>query len=301
MPSFSNIANRTGSLLGAIALLGALTASSARAEDFERTVPVEPGGTLLIELSSGSIDVETHDLSEVEIDARTSGWARRAIDFELEHDGDELHLIGSRSSWLPALGPGRIKVRARIPELFSVDLHTSGGHIDVQEVTGQVEARTSGGNIELNQITGEIEVQTSGGSVKAGEISGNLAAKTSGGSIHISEVNGDVEVETSGGSIRIRDVDGVVEAETSGGAISVRFTGAPAGELETSGGSIEVQFPPGKGVDLEAQTSGGRVSIDEEFAISGRAGRSEVEAKLNGGGPELSLETSGGNIRVRAR
>ena len=93
MPSFSNIANRTGSLFGAIALLGALSASGARAEDFERTVPVEPGGTLRIEISTGSIDVETHDLSEVEIDARTSGWASRAMGFELEHEDDEVRLI----------------------------------------------------------------------------------------------------------------------------------------------------------------------------------------------------------------
>ena len=301
MPSFSNIANRTGSLFGAIVLLGALSASGARAEDFEKTIPVEPGGTLRIELSSGSIDVETHDLSEVEIDARTSGWARRAMRFELELDDEEVRLIGSRSSWLAGLGSGRVEVRARIPKLFSVDLHTSGGHIDVQEVTGQVDAHTSGGDIELNQIVGEIVVETSGGSIKAREIRGNLAAQTSGGSIHLSEVRGNVEVETSGGPVRIRDVDGNVEAKTSGGTISVRFTGAPAGELETSGGSIEVQFPQGEGVDLEAETSGGRVSIDEEFTISGRVERSEVEAELNGGGAELSLETSGGNIQVRAR
>jgi hypothetical protein len=301
MPSFSNIAKRTGSLFGAIALLGALSASGARAEDFERTIPVEPGGTLRIELSTGSIDVETHDLSQVEIDARTSGWARRAMRFELELDDDEVRLIGSRSSWLPGLGRGRVEVRARIPELFSVDLHTSGGHIDVQEVTGQVEAHTSGGDIELNQIDGEIEAETSGGSIKAREIRGNLAAQTSGGSIHVSEASGNVEVETSGGAVRIRDVDGNVDAQTSGGTISVRFTGAPAGDLETSGGSIEVQFPAAEGVDLEAETSGGRVHIDEEFTLSGRVERSEVEAALNGGGAELSLETSGGNIQVRAR
>ena len=57
MPSFSNLANSIGSLFGALALLGTLGASSARAEDFERTGPVKPGGTLRIELSSGSIEI----------------------------------------------------------------------------------------------------------------------------------------------------------------------------------------------------------------------------------------------------
>jgi len=301
MPSLSHIANKTGGLFGTIALLGALVASDARAEAFERTVPVEPGGSLQIELSGGSIEVETHHLPEVQVDARTSGWASRAMRFELEHDDDEVRLTGSSSSWLPGLRPGRVEVRARIPMLFSVDLRTSGGHVDVEEVTGQVEASTSGGEIELNQIVGEIEVETSGGSIKAREIRGDLAAQTSGGSIHLSEVDGDVEVETSGGGIRIRDVDGQVEAQTSGGSISVRFTDAPEGNLETSGGSIQVQFPEDEGVDLEAHTSGGRVTIDKEFAVSGRVERSHVEAELNGGGAELNLQTSGGNIRVGVR
>ena len=301
MTSQSPIANKTGSLFGTLALLVAIAASGAKGEDFERTVPVKPGGTLRIDLSVGSIDVETHDLEAVDIDARTSGWASRAVRFSLEHDEDELQLRGSRSSWLRGLGSGRVLVRARVPEFFSLDLHTSGGRIDVQEVTGSVEAETSGGDLELNQITGEIDVETSGGNIKAGEIRGGLEAETSGGSIHVSEVSGDVDVETSGGSIRIRDVDGNVEAQTSGGSISVRFTGSPAGELETSGGSIDVQFSGDAGVDLEARTSGGRVTIDEEFSITGRVERGEVEAKLNGGGEELNLQTSGGNIRVRIR
>jgi hypothetical protein len=301
MASQRNGANRIGGLFGAIALIGALAASDARADDFERTVPVQPGGTLEIELGVGSIEVETHDLHEVEISARTSGWAARAMHFEFEHEDGELRLVGSRSSWLPGFGPGRVDVRARIPELFSVDLHTSGGRVDVAEVTGRIEAQTSGGDIELNQIEGEIEVETSGGNIKATEIRGDLSAQTSGGSIHVSELKGDVEVETSGGNIRIRDVDGKVEAETSGGSISVRFSGAPSGDVETSGGSIEVQFPEGEGVDLDAETSGGRVSIDEKFTISGRVGRSHAEVELNGGGEELRLETSGGNIRLRAR
>jgi len=291
------IAKRAGGLVAAVALLAGLAVSSSRAEDFERRIPVVPGGTLEVELSTGSIEVETHDLPEVEIDARASG----AMRFDLEHEGGEVRLTGSRSSWIPGLGPGRVAVRARVPKLFSVDLRTSGGHIDVEEVTGEVEASTSGGEIELGQIVGEIEAETSGGGIRASEIRGDLVAQSSGGSIHLSEVKGDVEVETSGGTIRIREVDGSVEAKTSGGSILVRFNGAPAGDIETSGGSIHVQFPEQEGVDLEAETSGGRIMIDKAFSVSGAVGRSHAEAQLNGGGAELSLQTSGGNIRVDVR
>jgi hypothetical protein len=301
MPSLSDIAKRTAGTLGAIALLGGIAAGEASAEDFERTVSVEPGGTLQIELSMGSIEVETHDLAEVEIDARTSGWASRGMRFALEQEGNEVRLTGTRSSWLRSLGVGRVKVRARIPQLFSVDLQTSGGQVEVEEVTGEVEVSTSGGEIELNQISGEIEVETSGGGIKAREIRGDLSGQTSGGAIHLSEVKGKVEVETSGGSIRIRDVDGQVDAQTSGGSISARFVGAPAGKLETSGGGIQVEIPGHLGVDLDAETSGGRIKIDEAFSVSGRVGRSRVAAQLNGGGANLRLQTSGGNIHVGVR
>lgn len=301
MRNARDIASVTGIVLGAMALLLGLAAPGARAEDFERSVAVEPGGTLRVELSSGSIEVETHDRATVEIDARTSGWAARAMQFALDQDGRNVRLTGSRSSWLGGLGPGRVEVRVRTPQEFSLDLRTSGGRIDVQELSGQVKATTSGGSIELDRVDGDIELNTSGGSIKALEIEGDVYARTSGGSIHASEVSGRVEVRTSGGSIRIRDVGGEVEAKTSGGSISVRFTGAASGRLETSGGSIEVELPDEEGVDLDARTSGGRVVISEDFGISGNVERDRVEAKINGGGKQLELRTSGGNIRVDER
>ena len=62
-----------------------------------------------------------------------------------------------------------------------------------------------------------------------------------------------------------------------------------------------MQLSQNQGVDLEAQTSGGRVTIDEELEVSGLVERSRVEAELDGGGADLTLETSGGNIRVGVR
>jgi DUF4097 and DUF4098 domain-containing protein YvlB len=271
MRNSRNLASLTGIVFGTMALLVGLAVRNARAEDFERTV------------------------------ARTSGWTSRAMRFSLDQDGRTVRLTGTRSSWLGGLGSGRVEVRVRTPQEFSLDLRTSGGRIDVQEVNGQVKATTSGGSIELDRITGGIEVNTSGGNIRVLEIEGDVSARTSGGSIHASEVNGRVEVRTSGGSLRIRDVGGDVEAKTRGGSISVRFTGAPSGRLETSGGSIEVELPEGEGIDLDARTSGGRVEIADDFAIAGHIERERVEAKVNGGGKQLRLRTSGGNIRVGLR
>ena len=52
-------------------------------------------------------------------------------------------------------------------------------------------------------------------------------------------------------------------------------------------------------MDLDASTSGGRVSTDFAVPSSGERHQSELHAPINGGGPRLYLHTSGGGISVR--
>ena len=80
-----------------------------------------------------------------------------------------------------------------------------------------------------------------------------------------------------------------------------RFTASPAGSLETSGRRIEVEFPEGFGVTLDAETTGGRVELPGQVRVEGSLGPDHVRGRLNGGGSELQLRTTGGNIRVRLR
>ena len=71
--------------------------------------------------------------------------------------------------------------------------------------------------------------------------------------------------------------------------------------LRTSGGTITCTLIPDVAVDLEAKTSGGRVSTDfvVEPDIQGKISKSRLEGSINGGGPLLKLRTSGGNIHLQ--
>lgn len=282
--------------------LGVVAAAplGADASELRDRVRVKPGGTLSVRLDAGSLEVETHDDHAVEVDAVSSGLG--SVRFELSSDGENATLEGRGSSWLgPLLGSGRVRVRVRVPEQYSLDARTGGGSIDIEELGGTARARTSGGSIAIDGARGPVELQTSGGSIRVESVVGDVTARTSGGSIDVSEVTGRIEVRTSGGPIRALDVGGPVLARTSGGSIQVRFSGTPEGEVRTSGGSIEAELPEDAGVDLEARTSGGRVAIDDDFEVQGRIGEERAEVRLNGGGRELKLSTSGGNVRVRAR
>jgi hypothetical protein len=280
----------------ALALVGLLPWGAAAGE-LRQSVRVESGGTLEVDLDGGSIEIETHDEPEVRVEARARGLG--AMSFELTTDGLDARLIGKQGSWIPFLGGGRARVHVRVPEVYSVDVRTGGGSIEIDDLGGSATARTSGGSIELHGAQGVVDLRTSGGHIRAEDVDGDLSVRTSGGEIRIAEVTGSVEARTSGGPIQVHDIGGSVQARTSGGSISVRFADVAEGDLKTSGGSIEAEFSEDVGLNLEASTSGGRVQIEPDLEIKGSIGRSHISAMINGGGPELRLHTSGGNVRVR--
>ena len=96
---------------------------------------------------------------------------------------------------------------------------------------------------------------------------------------------------------------GAIRADTSGGSIKVFISQQPESDckLTTSGGSITVYMESGIGVTVDAKTSGGRISTDFPVTIKGEIKHSALRAKINGGGPELYLRTSGGCIYIREK
>ena len=277
---------------------GLALATAVRADEYRESVGVRAGGTLKVDLPEGALEIETHAENSVDVEASSGGvWG--GLRFTLTSDGTNAKLVASRGGWLPGWSGAR--ARLRVPEEYTLDLKTGGGSIEIEAVRGGVRARTSGGPISLEGAVGRVELQTSGGPIRVEDVDGDTVLRSSGGSITASDIQGEVDAETSGGPIRIQDVDGRVRARTSGGGISVRFDGAPAGELRTSGGGIEVEFPEGQGAELDARTSGGRISVDAPLQVSGAIESGRVRGRLGAGGAELELETSGGNIRVRER
>ncbi len=300
-PSFAygSLRGRCAALRFFALALALLAAAPARAADFEREVPAEPGGRLRVDVDGGRVQIETHNEDTVRVEAHTWGFRAGAGDFELRRDGDEVELHGSFGA-LSFLGGPKVEVRVRVPEAFSAEVRTGGGAVQLEQLEGRVAVRTGGGRVEVDEITGDVEVRSSGGEVRVSEVEGRVEVRSSGGGVRASDVSGAVEIRTSGGDLRIHDVGGPVDARTSGGNISVRFLAEPAGTLETSGGSVEVEFEEGHGVDLDARTSGGRIDLDD-LALEGRVEGDEVRARLGGGGDSLQIRTSGGNIRIRAR
>ena len=270
-------------------------------EWIDERIPVEPGGTLYIDLDRGTVEVRSHDASEVYVQAEARGWASGMVRFTLSKHGDEVEFDGSIDGWFPNLLGPRIEVRAWVPREFSVEIETRGGRIYAEEIRGRVGAVTSGGRIEIARIAGPVLARTSGGRVEILDVLGDVRARTSGSSVRVAGARGSVEARTSGGSIKVEDAGDEVDGRTSGGSVSASFVDEPWGRLETSGGSISVECSGDAGIDLDAKTSGGTIKIDRAFRTDGKGNKSRFRGQINGGGSPLGLRTSGGSIRIRAR
>jgi DUF4097 and DUF4098 domain-containing protein YvlB len=208
----------------------------------------------------------------------------------------------------------------RVPKHYNLKVETSGGAIELDDVGGTVDADTSGGSIKTGRLGGpaklrtsggsitidgaaaQVDARTSGGSIKVGDTDGPVDVRTSGGSISLARIRGSVIARTSGGGITIEDATGSVDASTSGGSIRATLSGQinADSKLSTSGGGITVAIAPNVAADLDARASGGGVSSDVPITVQGTMDDDELRGKINGGGPKLTLRTSGGGIRVRS-
>lgn len=322
-------------LFAVIALVGAAPAFSSIEDNIKKSFQVEPGGNLVLETDIGAIKVWSGESNAVEVEVvrkvrTTSSRRQKRVlkDFEINfrQEGNTVYIEADydRDDFLrfwDFFFSRRLQVEflISVPKKFNVDLKTSGGSIAVDDLEGEVRSRTSGGSLNFKNIQGPLlgktsggsikllscignaEVRTSGGSITIGEVDGDIIAHTSGGRVEIGRAKGRVDAHTSGGSIQVKEVMGAIKASSSGGSVEATISGQPSSDcrLTTSGGSVTVFMAEDIQVDVNARTSGGRVHTEFPVTIQGEISRSSLYAKINGGGPELYLHTSGGSIYIR--
>jgi DUF4097 and DUF4098 domain-containing protein YvlB len=282
-------------------------------DNLSKSFQVQPGGKLTIDSSMGSIEVTTSSAPEVKIDIQRTAKASdqkeaadilKDLDMNIRQQGNDVLVEAHyrRDNWGHWGGRLQLKYIVQVPQKYNLDLKTGGGSIHVSDLDGSVNARTSGGSLHFGQINGSVIGKTSGGSITLDGGSGAVDVDTSGGSIQIGKVTASVKAHTSGGSITLEEVMGTVQATTSGGSVTARLTKQPEGDcqLSTSGGSVHVKVVKDLNLNLRAHCSGGSIRTDLPVTVQGEISRNKLEAKLNKGGPELYLHTSGGGISIES-
>jgi len=292
---------RTLRFLVILSIWFAAPAAFAAPKSFDQRFNAPPGGHLTLDTDAGSVTIVGRDTHEVVIHTDMSDSDH--LDVTATQNSSGVTVIGrvTGRSWFDWLDFTATHVRFTIdvPRDYPVQIQTSGGRLDVRNLTASVAGRTSGGGITLQDVIGPISAHTSGGSISAERLNGPTELRTSGGSIEIVESTGDLDVRTSGGSIDLNSVEGKVKAVTSGGSVHAAVRANRGVFLTSSGGSITLLLPKNAPASIDAQTSGGRAQSELPLSSTELAERSHLRGTLNGGGEQIFLRTSGGSINVR--
>jgi TonB family protein len=154
------------------------------------------------------------------------------------------------------IGIGLGNMRKAASDRLVARLETEGGHIQVQDVAGDLRAFTAGGHINAGNIAGDASLRSGGGHIRAGQIGGRADLQTDGGNITVVQAGSLVSVRTGGGQIDFGEVRGSVRAQTGGGGIRIMYVSGPM-EVESSAGSICLTRVAGT---VRAATAGGTIT-----------------------------------------
>jgi DUF4097 and DUF4098 domain-containing protein YvlB len=275
----------------AVALLagtaaGPTTATGAEVRKVtEKTIPFTESGAISIENQNGRITVEAWDRSDVRIQitriARASD-AQKAEEY-LKQIRAEMEVTGSS-----------IEIRSRFPKrnekvgLFDV-LSERVASFQIQYYL-QVPVRTA------------LALESTNGGIRVRGTRDGLKAETTNGNIELAGVTGTIATESTNGGIEVRNAAGSVAAATTNGGILIELKKLDAGgkvSAETTNGSVEVYLPGTVKANLEAETTNGRVSVTLPVTSKGPMTSKSVRGTMGGGGPDITLATTNGNIEVR--
>jgi hypothetical protein len=269
-------------------------------------------GNLQAKTSGGSIKVTggTGNQVKVMVFVTPSNWKNRneapsaealaKYTIDVRQEGNTIYAVAERKekNWNNQ-NSLNIGFEIQVPQQMTCKLHTSGGSISLDNVTGTQEVKTSGGSLNFRNIKGDMDANTSGGSIEVAKYEGNLDARTSGGSITVKDGRGILKVHTSGGSIHLDDIAGDVDAHTSGGSIHADvLTLGKYLTLETSGGSVHATIPSGKGLNLDLEGNRVKTALTN---FNGTSDTRRVKGTVNGGGIPVKMSTSGGTTELSYR
>lgn len=230
-----------------------------------------------------------------------SDWGKRGLSISFK-----IYVPSKVSTDLSTSGGGIVLENLSGTHNFS----TSGGGLKLSKLSGKTRGRTSGGGITVKDSKDDISLSTSGGGITASNCAGNLRLSTSGGSIELEKLNGNIEAQTSGGPIRGEDIRGTLSAHTSGGGVRLSqlacgLDASTSGggmdidivevvddiKVNNSGGNINLKMPGNKGLDLRLR--GNRIKVTDLNNFSGDQEQDKITGKVNGGGTEVNVSTSG--------
>jgi len=255
-----------------IALVAALAAGSALADDWNKTFVVTGQPQLRVETDDASVIVRTWDQPKIAVRVTTAGWKIGPGEVEVGQSqaGNRVEITvrtARRSFPFMSVGRHSIEVDIEAPRQMESDIRTGDGNIEATGLQGETRLRTGDGNIVAESLNGSLEATTG---------------------------DGNMRVRSRLDSLTLRSGDGNIDAEVLAGSKI-----ASSWRVKSGDGNVTIRLPRDFAADLDLHTGDGSITVDLPLTTTA-GGRSEhdLRARLNAGGATLRIRTGDGSIRL---
>ncbi len=238
----------TGALL---ALLIAVPAFAEVTQEFHRTVPLSATGRVSLSNINGDLAVTGWERNEVQIDAVKSARDQQRLDnigIEVNTSGDSVEIQTKYPEHLFNNNPGSVRYTLHVPQNARIDkINLVNGSLDVQKISGEVEASLVNGKVRASDLAGTADLATVNGAIEA-----NYASLNNVREIKLKSVNGSVNL------LLPQSPNADVNASAVNGGITTDFPLTVKGHFV--GKSMSGTLGNG-GVDIELNNVNGSIHI----------------------------------------
>jgi len=272
------------------AILGAGAASPARADEWNKSYPIQGRAVLRIGTDDGDVSITAADQKQIEAHLITQGYKIGPGDVRVEEsqDGDHvtLNVHMPHMNWNFWGGRHRsVRIELRVPRELDLDVHTGDGNVSADRVAGRIRIDTGDGNVSADGLKGDLSMHSGDGHISASHLDGSLDVNTG---------DGHITIDGRFDSLNLKTGDGNIEARVMNGSKV-----ANSWRLHSGDGRINLWLPGDLSADLDAHTGDGHITLDVPVSVSGSLSRNSIHGKLNGGGGSLAISSGDGSIHVQ--
>jgi DUF4097 and DUF4098 domain-containing protein YvlB len=253
---FQTLGGATLGALLAFMLAVAPPCSAEVTEDFHKTVPITANGRVSLENINGNVTITGWDRNEVQIDAVKSARDQQRLDearIEVDEANDAVRIRTRYPEHNTNNNPASVRYELHVPRAARLDkIDLVNGSLDVQQISGEVNASLVNGSLHARDLAGRSELSTVNGALQADFNSLNnvrdISLKSVNGSIALAlppSPNADIEANTVSGSIRT-DFPLEVRGHFVGKSVNGKL-GSGGTRIEMSNVNGSIRIGPGQG------------------------------------------------------
>jgi hypothetical protein len=288
-PATKRVRNFAAAAALLVAIVIAVSAAPARADQWSKTYQVNGRADLHILTGDGDVTVTGTDQRQIDARVTANGWKIGPNDVQIieSQSGNSVSIEVKVPHWGFSMFGGNhksLRVEVSVPRELDLDVRTSDGNITALAVSGKIQFDTGDGNVTASNIQGDIRIHTGDGHIEGHNFDGSLDANTG---------DGNLRIDGRFDALALKTGDGNIDAQAGSGSKV-----ANGWNLHSGDGHITLRLPGDLNATLDAHTGDGSITLDIPIQVSGSLSHSSVRGKLNAGGPTLAISSGDGSIHI---